>query len=112
MRERPWWRGAAGVLFTVALFAAAVGLALVCSALGVAWSIISYLVLAGVAAAALRLSGLDPMALLLRSGELAPVDPAVSRPPQGFGGLDVPEDGSEPNVDKAPISPAGAPIPL
>jgi cellulose synthase/poly-beta-1,6-N-acetylglucosamine synthase-like glycosyltransferase len=111
-RERPWWRGGAGILFTVALFAAAVGLAVVCSALGVAWSIISYLVLAGVAAAALRLSGLDPMALVLRSGELARVDPAASRPPQGFGGLDVPEDGSEPKPDRAPLSPGSGQIRL
>ena len=111
-RERPWWRGAAGILFTIALFAAAVGLALVCSVLGVAWSIITYLVLAGVAAAALRLSGLDPMSLLLRGGDLARVDHTVNRPPQGFGGLDVPEDGPEPSSDRAPRSPDGAPIPL
>ena len=93
-QKRVWWQGVAGFLFTGGLLAAAVGLALVCSVLGVAWPIISFLVLAGAAVAALRMSGLDPMGLLFRSGELAPVDSGPRRRPQGFGGRDVPADGS------------------
>lgn len=91
---RSWrhrWTRVAGPVYTGVLLAAVVGLALACIATGVAWSVISTLVLTGAALAALRLSGLDPFGLHLGTGEPARAShstPALS--PQGFGGVGVP----------------------
>ena len=59
-QKRAWWHGVAGLLFTGGLLAVAVGLALVCSVLGVAWPIISFLVLAGAAVAVLAAQWTGP----------------------------------------------------
>jgi hypothetical protein len=84
---------AAGPAYSLLLLAAVVGLALVCDSLGVAWSIIAALVLAGAALAALRLSGLDPCGILQGTGEPATLHHSVGAPThQGFGGVDVPSD--------------------
>jgi cellulose synthase/poly-beta-1,6-N-acetylglucosamine synthase-like glycosyltransferase len=55
----------------ILLLACAMGLALACVALGIAWPLIAVFVLSGVAAAAIRLSRLYPLGLLLSlpSGE-------------------------------------------
>jgi cellulose synthase/poly-beta-1,6-N-acetylglucosamine synthase-like glycosyltransferase len=76
----------AGVLVTPV-----VGLALAFVAIGIAWPVISGLVLAGAALAALRLSGLDPFGRHLGSGEPAKAKHSMrASSPQGFGGLGVP----------------------
>ena len=91
---RSWrhrWNRIAGVVYAGVLLAAVVGLALACTAIGVAWAVIGGFVLAGAALAALRLSGLDPLGPLLGTGEPGNVDYSlVTSKPQGFGGSDVP----------------------
>jgi cellulose synthase/poly-beta-1,6-N-acetylglucosamine synthase-like glycosyltransferase len=89
--RRARWTRAVGPVYAVVLVTAVVGLAFACMALGVAWSVISGLVLAGGALAALRLSGLDPFGLHLGTGEPARANhSAPASSPQGFGGLGVP----------------------
>ncbi len=95
-RRSRWrrWNRIAGPLYVAVLLAIVEGIDAACIALGVAWSVIGALVLAGAAMAALRLSGLDPFGLLLGTGEPATTHHAVGAPDhQGFGGLDVPVDG-------------------
>ncbi|MDX6436796.1 MAG: hypothetical protein QOK34_1630 [Gaiellaceae bacterium] len=79
------------IVYAGALLAAVVGLTLACAAIGIAWPVISGLVLAGAAFAALRLSGLDPFGLHLGTGEPAKAKHSMrASSPQGFGGLGVP----------------------
>jgi len=80
--------------------AAIVGTAFACMALGIAWTVIAVLVLAGTAQSALRLSGLDPLGMVLGSGETLRGRPAPVL--QGFGGRDVEVDSRTP----APYVPA------
>jgi hypothetical protein len=93
---RSWrqrWTRIAAPVYAGVLLAAVVGLALACVAIGVAWPVISGLVLGGAALAALRLSGLDPFAFHLGTGEPARAKHSVQAlSPQGFGGLSVPVD--------------------
>jgi biofilm PGA synthesis N-glycosyltransferase PgaC len=87
------WMCLAGPAYGGALVTSVVGLALACVAIGVAWPVISVLVLAGAALAALRLSGLDPFGPHLGTGEPAKAKHSVrGSSPQGFGGLSVPVD--------------------
>jgi len=89
-----WWRcvwhRAAVVVCGGVTIAAVVGLAFACLAIGVAWLVIAFLVLAFTAHAALRLSGLDPLGFALGNGETADLDASSVSEPQGFGGWDVP----------------------
>ncbi len=92
---RSWrhhWNRIAGAVYAGALLAVVVGLALACSVIGVAWSLVEGFVLAGAALAALRLSRLDPFGPLLGRGELTDADYSPRSKPQGFGGSDVPAD--------------------
>ncbi|WGW12293.1 glycosyltransferase family 2 protein [Saxibacter everestensis] len=92
-RQQPWWHRwdrIAGVVYMGVLLAIAVGLALVLCALGVAWITVGIVVLAGAGLAALRWSGLDPVGLVYRTGELTTAKSSTA--PQGFGGVDVPAD--------------------
>jgi hypothetical protein len=94
------------------LLAVVVGLALACSAIGVAWFVIGAFVLAGAGLAALRLSGLDEFGLFLGSGELAKVDYSLTSKAQGFGGSDVAVDAEQPWEWKALVgSPTELPAP-
>jgi cellulose synthase/poly-beta-1,6-N-acetylglucosamine synthase-like glycosyltransferase len=92
-RWRGRWRQIVGPLYSMLLLAAVITLAVICVVLGIAWSVIAGLVLAGAALAAVRFSGLDPFGLPQGTGE-----PATLRRPndaphsQGFGGEDVPAD--------------------
>ncbi len=61
--------GALTALYMAVALGFVVTLAVVSSLLGVAWTVISVLVLAGTVHAALRLSGLDPLGFALGSGE-------------------------------------------
>jgi poly-beta-1,6-N-acetyl-D-glucosamine synthase len=74
-----------------ALLLADIGLALVLNAIGVAWTAMGVFVLSGALLAVVRLSGLDPLRLLLGSGELERVDHPRAAAPQSFGGEDVPK---------------------
>ncbi len=91
---RSWrhsWTHIAGPVYAAVLLAPVVGLALACIAIGVAWSVIAGLVLAGAGLAALRLSGLDPFGFHLGTGEPATTKHSVrGSSPQGFGGPGVP----------------------
>jgi cellulose synthase/poly-beta-1,6-N-acetylglucosamine synthase-like glycosyltransferase len=61
--------GALTVLYMIVALGVVITLAVACSVLGVAWTVISVLVLAGTAHAAIRLSGRDPLGFALGSGE-------------------------------------------
>jgi cellulose synthase/poly-beta-1,6-N-acetylglucosamine synthase-like glycosyltransferase len=88
---RHWCTRLAGPTYGGALLTSVVGLALACVAIGVAWPVISVLVLAGAALAALRLSGVDSFGPHLGTGEPAKAHHSVrASSPQGFGGLSVP----------------------
>jgi cellulose synthase/poly-beta-1,6-N-acetylglucosamine synthase-like glycosyltransferase len=93
---RSWrqrWARVAAPAYAGALLATVVGVALACIATGVAWAVISGLVLAGAALAALRFSGLDPFGLHLGTGEPASSNHSVlALSPLGFGGPGVPVD--------------------
>lgn len=94
-RSLSWWHRwsrIAGAVYTMLLLALVVCLALLCAVFGLAWFVIAVLVLAGAGLAALRLSGLDPMGMVLSTGELAALDPMSRTKPQGFGGRDVTVD--------------------
>ena len=112
---RSWrhrWNRIAGAVYAGALLAVVVGLALACSAIGVAWFVIGAFVLAGAGLAALRLSGLDEFGLFLGSGELAKVDYSLTSKAQGFGGSDVAVDAEQPWEWKALVgSPTELPAP-
>jgi poly-beta-1,6-N-acetyl-D-glucosamine synthase len=107
-----WWRrcwdrivvaGYAGIGI-----AAVVGLAFACIAVGLGWLVIAALVLGGTARAALRLTGLYPLGLILDSGENAELDGSPASKPQGFGGIDVPVNAASPaHEDEAGPEPAG-----
>jgi cellulose synthase/poly-beta-1,6-N-acetylglucosamine synthase-like glycosyltransferase len=88
--RRPAWHAVAGGVYTAALLAVAIGAGVGLDRIGAAWPSIAAFVLVGAASAALRLVGLDPLGLLLGSGELQPSDYAYAAAPQGFGGSDVP----------------------
>jgi cellulose synthase/poly-beta-1,6-N-acetylglucosamine synthase-like glycosyltransferase len=85
-------RRRAALVYT-AVFALVIGLALGCSAIGIAWLMIATFVLAGAVAAAIRLINLDPFGFLLGSGEPSRGHREVRvSSPQGFGGPDIPKD--------------------
>jgi hypothetical protein len=94
--RRSWrhrWKGIVGPVYATALLASVIGLALICVVLGIAWSVIAGLVLAGAALAALRFSGLDPFGTMQGTGEPATLHHSVGAAGhQGFGGNDVPAD--------------------
>lgn len=102
----PWWhltdRLVVALIGGVAV-AAVVALAFACIAIGVAWSIIAVLVLAGTGRAALRLTGLDPFGFALGTGEGDGLGGLPGRTPQGFGGADVPSDGEPPGRTALPL---------
>jgi hypothetical protein len=90
---RQLWKQVVGPLYALLLLAAVIGLALICASLGIAWSVIAGLVLAGAALAAVRISELDPFGGRQGTGEPATLHHSVDAPDQqGFGGEDVPAD--------------------
>jgi cellulose synthase/poly-beta-1,6-N-acetylglucosamine synthase-like glycosyltransferase len=96
MGTRSWrqrWKRIAGPLYSILLLAAVITLAFICVVIGIAWSVIAGLVLAGAALSALRFSGLDPFGLPQGTGEPATLRHSADAPNHhGFGGGDVPAD--------------------
>jgi poly-beta-1,6-N-acetyl-D-glucosamine synthase len=90
--RRPAWHAVAGGVYTAGLLAFAIGAAVVLDRIGAAWPLIAAFVLTGAATAALRLLAVDPLGLLLGTGELQPSDYARRARPQGFGGAAVPPE--------------------
>lgn len=88
-RVRPAWHAVAGGLYTMLLLALAIGAGVGLARVGAAWPLIAAFVLLGATSAALRLLSIDPLRLLLGSGELASIDYGNDSP-QGFGGASVP----------------------
>jgi len=88
-RRRPAWHAVAGGVYTVLLLALAVGAGVGLARIGAAWPLIAAFVLVGAASAALRLLSIDPLRMLLGTGELRAIDYGNDSP-QGFGGASVP----------------------